>query len=190
MDIANEFLPSTGLLFGGMTMCEPSHLMKAGIDLTLFAVGSHVSRLLAEDKPVVSPMSAGYGLNSHGSLAFFDLRSRSWKTYQGCLMGGLIPFLETWPQWGSMRNGALFRRACSVPHTHGKGCSYWPTPTASMGKRGFGFSRTGRPRANRDTLARVHAIGWSPSPELWDWVMGFPPGWTDLESSATPSSPK
>ena len=45
------------------------------------------------------------GKNSNGSLAKYDQGSSSWKTRQLSLFGGSVEFLETWPRWGSMRNG-------------------------------------------------------------------------------------
>ena len=32
--------------------------------------------------------------------------------------------------------------------------------------------------------------GGSPSPDLFEWMMGFPIGWTGCEDSETPSFPK
>ena len=43
------------------------------------------------------------------SLAKYDHDSRSWKTRQCSLEGGLIEFSENFPRWGSIRNGVLFR---------------------------------------------------------------------------------
>jgi hypothetical protein len=40
-----------------------------------------------------------------GSFARFDPHSCLWKTVQCSLFGGLVEFSETWPRWGSMRDG-------------------------------------------------------------------------------------
>jgi len=41
----------------------------------------------------------------HESFARYDLVSRSWKTPQCSLLEDLDKFSETWPRWGTMRNG-------------------------------------------------------------------------------------
>lgn len=156
---------------------------------TLLLAASHVSQSPLEEKDCERPTNDGCGRTRRTPFAFLDRVSWCWRTYQGCLMEGLARFSGRWPEWGTIRNGASYRRVPSVHHIHVKECSLLPTPTASMGKRGFGFSRTGRRRMNRQTLARVHAIGWTPSPEYQEWLMGFPDGWTELDASETPSSP-
>jgi hypothetical protein len=64
------------------------------------------------------------------------------------------------------RNG--FRQA--------NGEQVWPTPTAN---RWDGLQSHG-----------VNAISGSLNPTWVEWLMGFPLGWTDLEHSGTPSSPR
>jgi len=54
------------------------------------------------------------GLNLLGSLARFDPASCSWKTPQCSLVEGLDEFSETWPRWGSMRNGVCWARPTSA----------------------------------------------------------------------------
>ncbi len=123
--------------------------------------------------------NVGYGRNLPASFAFFDLDSRSWRTYQGSLMGGLMPFSATWPKSGLMSNGRCYRRAPWVPHIHGNGCSLWPTPTASQGRSGWGLS-SGRRRYRQTTIDRCMRTGWRPHPGLSEWLMGFPDQWTDV----------
>ncbi len=66
----------------------------------------------------------------------------------------------------------------------------WPTPTARDWKS---------PGTREGYLARIERGYSQPLPEevggplnpTWvEWLMGFPEKWTDLEHSATPSSPK
>lgn len=61
--------------------------------------------------------------------------------------------------------------------------SLLPTPTASSygSCRGGGAGRVGRWRKSLQSLGILH-------PEDWERMMGFPPGWTDVSSSATPSA--
>ena len=126
-------------------------------------------------------------------FAWYDHASRSWRMSQGsllALMGTSEPFSVSWPRSGTMRAGACYRRAPLVPHTHESDCSYWPTPVAAMGKRGFGHGTgklrtSGHSRYRKETVARCALIGWTPSAEMQEAVLGIPIGWTDLKPLET-----
>ena len=45
-----------------------------------------------------------------GSFTKFDQDTSLWKTHQCSLLGDLEEFLETWPQWGLMRNGECWEQ--------------------------------------------------------------------------------
>jgi DNA (cytosine-5)-methyltransferase 1 len=45
-----------------------------------------------------------------GSFVKYDPDSSLWKTHQCSLLGDLDEFLETWPQWGLMRNGECWEQ--------------------------------------------------------------------------------
>jgi hypothetical protein len=136
----------------------------------------------------------GSGLSLRASLAHYDRESSSWRTSQRCLIEGWHEFSETWPKAGLMRSGACYRRAQWVPHIHDKGCSLWPTPTATDWKGGSENSL--KAKANRIGYLRYatvpHDGGGSsyPMPSFVEALMGFPIGWTELTPSATPSCPK
>jgi DNA (cytosine-5)-methyltransferase 1 len=53
---------------------------------------------------------AGCGEKWRGSFTKYDLDTRLWKTHQCSLLGDLELFLETWPQWGLMRNGECWEQ--------------------------------------------------------------------------------
>ena len=60
----------------------------------------------------------------------------------------------------------------------------WPTPTEADGMGGPGSSgRDGGPNLRT-------AVSGQLNPTWVEWLQGFPLGWTDLEDSETPSSPK
>jgi hypothetical protein len=67
-----------------------------------------------------------------GSFTKYDLNSCSWKTHQCSLLGDLDEFLETWPQWGLMRDGECWEQqmlAQTIKGTEfGLSESKWPTP--------------------------------------------------------------
>src|ERR1700723_1089620 len=133
-------------------------------------------------------MTDGFGLNSPGSLAFFDPASQSWKMSQACLFEGFLTFSGIWPRSGMMRNGRSFRAVEWWPHIHASECFLWPTPLAAWGKRGFGFGNAlRRTRYRPETISRLKFFGWSPPIEIVEVLMGFPPGWTDV--SGQPEKP-
>ena len=78
------------------------------------------------------------GSTWQGSFARFDRDSSSWKTPQCSLLEGLDVFLETWPRWGTMRNGACWERT-TVAHligaTESGSSEIWPTPRAGDGEK-------------------------------------------------------
>src|ERR1043165_1669593 len=82
---------------------------------------------------------------------------------------------------------ALSALARWAPHTHGPGCSSWPTPKASDAGRGSltpaGIAR--RAERTNTGLSIPDVIGGQPNPEWIEWLMGFPAGWTDCGPSET-----
>jgi len=156
--------------------------------LMLFPAGSH-SHAPIFRLPVKVRGSEGrnldYGARWPESFAKFDQISFSWRIAQCSLTGGLEEYSETWPRSGSMRNGMCFQRVNAVRHTHGRGCSFWPTPRASDGD---GQGCLGRMNAkNLRDAVREH-FGKGPlNPEFQEWLMGFPRGYTALKLSETRS---
>lgn len=63
-----------------------------------------------EKAPASTASDQGCGQRWQGSLAKYDRDSRSWKTRQCLLAGGLEEFSETWPRWGTVRDGELYRQ--------------------------------------------------------------------------------
>ena len=155
-------------------------------------------------------MSVGSGLSSRACFAWYDRDSRCWRTSQGSLVGEWETFSETWPSSGTMRSGECFRQPRWGHHTSGVGSSWWPTPTVNGNYNRKGASKTSgdglatavnrwpTPRAfmhkdgytdrGKSNLGEV--IGGPLNPTWVEWLMGYPLGWTDLEHSETPSSPK
>ena len=100
--------------------------------------------------------------------------------------------LGTWPKSGLMQSGRSSHLASLVRHTHAKECSLWPTATATDAC-GRGYHKSG----GRVYLALPGAIEVSEgrhyqnpntgkqNPAFYEWLMGFPIGWTELEPSET-----
>lgn len=133
----------------------------------------------------------GCGGKWQGSFARFNQNTYSWKTPQYSLLGGLIEYSETWPRWGMMQDGACFRLASLVHHTHGKGCSLWPTPTA-RDRRTLAGGRD-RKRAKKSGKSLCHTIGellgfpkrTYIKPCILEKMMIWPEGWTDVKPLET-----
>ena len=122
---------------------EFSKLSQFGLTLQLLTVdhGAEllmsylaVSRAKTSAQPVQVLVSreneAGYGPNSNALLAKYDPISSMWKTAQCSLFEDLELSLETWPNWGSMRNGESFQRQIPTLPTYENASGSWPTPNA------------------------------------------------------------
>lgn len=76
---------------------------------SLCAEGSRAKTFQAQEKAKESTANeVDCGERWQESLAKYDPDSRSWKTRQYSLLGGLIAYSETFPKWGIMRNGELY----------------------------------------------------------------------------------
>ena len=147
-----------------------------------------------------------------GSFTKYNPDSCSWKTHQCSLLGGLDEFLETWPQWGLMQGGECWEHQTlersmkgsesgllpdnqnffHTPNTTGldggsnsrkalkKRISTWPTPTTPTGGGNVGGSG-----AYKNAIKNGTHIPHSINPSLYEWLMGWPIGWTDLKPLVT-----
>jgi hypothetical protein len=66
-------------------------------------------------------------------LAKLDLNLYLWKTAQCSFIEDSEQFLQTFPKWGSMRNGELLEQTKLGRITKEKGNGLWPTPTTPSG---------------------------------------------------------
>ena len=79
--------------------------------LTLYLEDFHAKTLAQqEEAQELTESEAGCGEKWRASFTKYDPDSRLWKTHQCSLLGDLEPFLETWPQWGLMRNGECWEQ--------------------------------------------------------------------------------
>lgn len=90
---------------------------------------------------------ADSGKKWHALLARFDPVTFSWKTAQCSLLEDLEQSLETWPRWGSMRNGACYQQPMLALRTSESASGLLPTPLASLATHGGPNQRdsNGRP---------------------------------------------
>jgi len=170
---------------------------------------SHAKTLVLQEKAQDS-MEKGQdsGEKWQGSFAKYSQDSYSWKTHQCSLLGDLDEFSETWPQWGLMRDGECWEHQTlersmkgsesgllpdnqnffHTPNTTGldggsnsrkalkKRISTWPTPTTPSGGGNVGGSG-----AYKNAIKNGTHIPHSINPSLYEWLMGWPIGWTDLK---------
>ena len=124
------------------------------------------------------------------SFARWNPVSRLWRTHQRSLFGGWAEFSETWPRWGSMRDGECSRLATLEHDTSVKG-SGLSLPTTgkneskgSSRKRYLG-SRHFRGAKMSEGLRTSEADPIYLAPDFSELVMGWPTGWSALEPLAT-----
>jgi len=107
--------------------------------LTLYLAAFHAQTLVPQEKAqelTEKPLECGE--KWRGSFTKFDPNSFSWKTHQCSLLGDLEEFLETWPQWGLMRDGECWEQRMLEQTIRGTEFGLleknWPTPTASQAR--------------------------------------------------------
>ena len=144
---------------------------------TSSAVDFLVKTSLQQEKELeLMESDQGFGKKCFASFAKWDPISYSWKTAQISLLGDLELFLETWPQWGSMQNGECLEQVMLGPSTRETESGLWPTPTTPTGGGNVGGSG-----AYRNAILKGTHIPRSINPNLYEWLMGWPQGWTALE---------
>ncbi len=93
----------------GMT-CGHSTERRGVEKLTRFAADFRAKILAVPEAGQVlkTANEADCGEKWHESYAKWNPELSSWRTRQFSLLGGLEPFLETWPRWGSMHDGECY----------------------------------------------------------------------------------
>jgi hypothetical protein len=192
--IADESSPNTGPTFPDGMTCEPSPAKDSSAP-TLSAAGSHAKTLATLDSgQELKESKADSGESLRGSFAFFDLDSSSWKTLQRCLDGGWIPFSETFPRSGTLRNGTACQRQPLVRLTGGIASGLLPTLIARDSRTVKGAARSPNSLGAEPLVTVIAEQDGKTSGRLnptWcEWFMGFPLGWTELPALDEVSSPK
>lgn len=114
-----------GMMFVPSTDCRGAAL------LTWFRAGFPV-RTLVRPEPAQDSMASEVdsGPKWRGSFAKWNPKQLRWKTAQCSLLGDSDEFLETWPRWGSMRNGASYLRPIPALPICESASGLWQTPVA------------------------------------------------------------
>jgi hypothetical protein len=131
-----------------------------------------------------------------GSFVKYSQDLCLWRTHQCSLLGDLEPFLETWPQWGLMRDGECWEQTPLGLVTIEKEFGYWPTPTATDWK-GTGKLETlkrqgdknGAGHQNRPPYQYARKYNMKMPLVAQEILMKWPLGWTDLKPLVMDKSP-
>ena len=79
--------------------------------LMLYRAAFHAKTSLPQEKEqALTESEVECGKKWQGSFAKYDPNLSLWKTAQCSLIEDLTEFLQTWPTWGSMRNGECWER--------------------------------------------------------------------------------
>lgn len=101
-----------------------------------------------------------------GSFTKYDPSSCSWKTHQCSLLGDLDEFLETWPQWGLMRDGECWEQLTLERHIRGTGFGLLPNGVDSFHTP----NTTGLDGGSNSRKALKQRIDKWPTPTSSDWM--------------------
>ena len=126
------------------------------------------------------------GESSDESSTFFSL-SGSWL--RTALNGepGFPKLKLTLPRWAMGVRRSNSQPARLALPTSARGSSWLPTPTATANQLAPSMRKHKSCLLLQDLTG---STGGKPHPEVFEWLMGFPERWTDLEHSETPSSRK
>ncbi len=169
------------------TTSEHSTEPRGKAELMSSVVVFPVRTFLSEEKGLESAEAGrGSGHTKPASLAKYDPDSRTWKTRQRSLLGGLVLYSETWPRWGTTQDGELFPLPTLADITLENDCGF-SLPT--IGKNEFkGASRRrywrskfyrGAKMAEGVRTSQSDPIYLSPS--FSEEAMMWPIMWTALE---------
>jgi hypothetical protein len=158
-------------------------------DQTLFVAATPVSLSAPLASEQAKQTNATCGPTSEMPLATYDPDTRSWKMYGDISLWGEQPSLENLPPSGMTQNGVLFQQPAWARITDAIESLLWPTPTVDDSKNVYPKSNRirGLVAAVNDSCltdpiyAPTFAAGGKLNPTWVEWLMGFPPGWTDLE---------
>lgn len=180
--------------------------------LTWYLEASPAKTSVSQETAMDSKASeAACGNKWQGSWVKWDRDTSSWKTHQLSLLGGLEPFLETWPKWGIMLDGECYTEPTLEQSTNGRESGLLPTPCAqdwqpicwaraeklAQGLRGREKNAKGGCANLQDSLAAAWLMerklkerperGKMPraNPCYWEYLMELPSGWTDCAAPAT-----
>ncbi len=120
------------LLRSGMTLqlSEKMNLKRSGRSKRLSGGGPARTSVVPAKEPESQESKVDSFSRLSGSFAWLNRTTFSWRTFQLSLFGGWIPFLESWPKAGMMRNGVVSLLPELERITKDSGGGFWRTPDA------------------------------------------------------------
>ena len=160
---------------------EASHVRTSALPPPKLGVIQGVKELMVRDR--------GYGRNAPELLGIFSQDSPSLKTSQTCLTErgviGLSEYSGTFPRSGMMRSGTVFQLPMLASPISEIASGLLPTPT----RRDFRDFSNPTPSQYRSLTTRdspsaaliaTTTWGYRVSPKIYEWMMGYPIGHTEL----------
>ena len=174
----------------GMTL--DGLMLLPGADFSTWYTGViRASRSASPASGSVSETSGTCGHTSPASSPSASPNGASSRTFLGTFHLATEMSDESW-SWLVMRLRKDSSRRLRLALPIGdKGSTYspddskgtmWPTPDGGVSTRINQGGKEGRVGRRRPCLANL-----TQNPAMWEWLMGFPIGWTDLKPLATPS---
>jgi len=156
-------------------MYAPLSATTGGVLLTWYLGGFPVKTSAQQEKAQeLMENEVECGDKWRASFVRYDPDSSLWRTHQCLLAGDLDEFLETWPQWGLMRDGECWEQQTLERRIRETEFGLWPTPTKSDGRNWIStFTSLRNPKKSGMQPSEIH-------PELHEILMNWPIGWTDL----------
>lgn len=184
----DESSRNTGPTCGDTTMSEPSRQQQE-----IGASMSSVEARPASEQALRQPFKVNALAKLSGPICVASCncfaRTGSLSNNQAATNPGKRRLRVIWRELAITHPDYSSRLECLVRLISAGECSLLPTPCKSDATRWHGSPDHPRLQASRG-LRLQEELGVRPGPEIVEWMMGFPPGWTDLEPSVTPSSRK
>ena len=167
----------------GMTF-RPLTVDRGEALLTSYLAAFHARTFQSQDEGQDSTESGqGCGEKWRGWLAKYDPNTSTLRTAQCSLLEEEPESLQTLPRSGMTRDGLLWEQPMWERHTNETGSGWWPTPTTPSGNCVGRLDEWGgsRSRSVMKTLVTPEELRGQLNPTWVEWLMGWPPGWTDLK---------
>jgi hypothetical protein len=140
--------------------------------------------LLQEKESGLMENAPDSGEKWRGSFAKYDPDTHSLRTHQCSLFEDSTEYCATLPRWGLMQGGECWELQMLEQNTGATESGLWATPTTPTGGGNVGGSG-----AYKSAIKNGTHVPHSINPSLYEWLMGFPIGWTDLKPLEMPKSP-
>ena len=152
--------------------------------LTWYLGAFHAKTLAQQEKAQeLKAQEAECGKKWHGLLAKYDPLTHSWKTAQCSLLEDLEQSLQTWPRWGSMRNGACYLRPMLAHLICEKESGLLPNNETFFHTP----NTTGLDGGSNSRKALKKRLEQYPTPSAWDGKRGTQENWKPIRPSGHPA---